>query len=296
MGQAPPAKSTASRGPAVTEDDIAATAAEAGRYDSVMVDGKVVSSVHSSPQFRAGAPPSDIYIEVDLAAGAISNESVPGMRRQASTAPLSSGYLSVGEVLRCKYVLSQLFFNMVGSFVGPVFCFWIIFGVLSSGPYPWDDAAVIGPIIGSPFVSATLCPFLAPLGLPEAKKWGLGFGKVNPKEVQRWACLFPFLGRNPIWRHTVLRHLMMGLEVGIVMWPIAILLARYAVGPVLNTWTQILSGAVYCVVLAAPNTLLGMLSLSIEPHLARAESGLSYHPNTVLRLLKRFWWCVLLQW
>jgi len=300
MVQAPSIESTISPGPAaVTEDDIAATAAEAA-YETVMVDGRVVSSVQSAPRphSRIGATPSDIYIEVDLAAGAVSSDSVPGMRRQTSgsTAPLSSGYLSVGAVLGSKYVLSQLFFNMVGSFAGPVFCFWIIFGVLSTGPYAWNDPAVIGPIIGSPFVSAVLCPFLAPLGLPEAKKWGLGFGKVNPLAAERWSCLFPFLGRHPAWRHALLRHLVMGLEVGFVYWPIAILIARFALGLEIRPWTQIFSGATYCVLLAVPNTMLGMLSLAVEPHLARAESGLSCHHNPIIRFVKRFGWCIVLQW
>ena len=283
----------------VTEDDIAATAAEAA-YDTVIVDGQAVSCFHTSPSIAGhpGAAASDIYIEVDLAAGAIGRDAIPRLNRRSTTSavPLSSGYTTISAVLLSKYVMSQLFFNMLGSFVGPLFCFWIIFGVISTGPYAWNDAAVIGPIIGSAFVSAVLCPFLAPVGLPEAKKWGWGFGKVNPADAARWSCIFPFLGRHRAWQHAILRHLMLGLEVGFCYWPLAILFARFALGPVLSTWTQIIGGASYCVLLAVPNTLLGLLSLAIEPHLARAESGLSHHPNAILRLCKRIGWCFLLQW
>jgi len=119
-------------GPAVvTEDDIAATAAEAA-YDSVMVDGEVVSCVHTTAPrdpSQPGADAADIYIEVDLAAGAVSSDSVPGCRTGTSSAPLSGGYVTIGAVLRSRYVMSQLFFNMLGSFCGPLLSFGLLFGV-----------------------------------------------------------------------------------------------------------------------------------------------------------------------
>lgn len=228
----------------------------AATSSAVLVDGEAVKCTArtSSP----GEPAAEIYIEMDFVDGAVTSDAITprrALRDHASSTLTAAGYTSLGGVLCSKFVLSQLAFNMIGSFCGPLLSFWLIFGVLSTGPYMWNDSAVLGPIFGSAFVSATLCPLLAPVGLPEAVAWGWGYSKVRQIEADRWSCVLPPLGRHPVWRRGIVRHLALGLQVGVVVWPVAILLARYALGPELSTWTQIVGGAVYCVLLSIPCTM-----------------------------------------
>ena len=153
---------------------------------------------------------------------------------------------------------------------------------------------VIGPILGSPFFASFLCPLLAPAGLPEATAWG--FAKVPLTATARYARLFPFLGTHPAWRHSLLRHMLVGAQVSVLAWPTALLFARFVLGPTLSTWTQILGGVGYCVLLAPPITLLALLSLAVEPHYARAVDGLSFDPSPCRRLWLRVGWCLRLIW
>jgi len=273
--------------------ELTAASTSDARDCAVFVDGEELPS--TSKPGGDGTAASNIYIEVDLSTQAAETaarrrDPFPGQLDAAPTA----GYTTVRGVLSSRYMLSQVLFNMVGSATGPLLCFYLLFGVISTGPYSWDAPEVIGPILGSPFFASFLCPLLAPAGLPEATAWG--FAKVPLTATARYARLFPFLGTHPAWRHSLLRHMLVGAQVSVLAWPTALLFARFVLGPTLSTWTQILGGVGYCVLLAPPITLLALLSLAVEPHYARAVDGLSFDPSPCRRLWLRVGWCLRLIW
>jgi hypothetical protein len=204
-----------------------------------------------------------------------------------------------GDVLKSKFVISQLVFNIIASFLGPLGTFYLLFGYLSVGPYAWSDGALVGVVVGSLAGSPILIFALMPVGLPEAveKGWfprlrekGLQAGQSGEDEehlAQQCWWLFPLLLSILKWRWSTLRNLAIGLLVGVVYVPIALLLARYAFGPSLGTWTLIWFNVVYQVLLAIPVLLLGLLGYALEPNLEITLEQMSSHPNCGLRLLYR---------
>ena len=52
-------------------------------------------------------------------------------------------------VLRSKFVLLQVLFNIVASAGFPILCFWFLFGYVGEGPYTWYEGPCIGVVIGS---------------------------------------------------------------------------------------------------------------------------------------------------
>lgn len=197
----------------------------------------------------------------------------------------SMTYASVGEVLKSKYCVAQVIFNMVGSLAGPTFCFWILFAVIGQGPYLWYGPQVLGPVGGGTFFSSILCMALQPMGMPEAVSKGW-FHVVRASDVPAWL----------LWlirpRNGMARHLRVAVALIPVYWPPTILLARYAVGPVMATWTQIWFGVVYSIFLAPATTAIGLLGFALEHNYARVEATMSMDPRPVRRLVSRFCGCL----
>jgi len=197
-----------------------------------------------------------------------------------------------GEVLSSKFVIAQLVFNMLASFLGPLGTFFLLFGYLSQGPYEWTSGPLMGVVVGSLAGSPILIFALMPVGLPEAVEKGW-FPRLREKdlgtaedEVPCW-WMFPLMISILKWRWSTLRNLAIGLLVGVVYVPIALLVARYALGPTLSTWTLIWFNVVYEVVLGIPVLLFGLLGYALEPNLEVTLERMSSHPNCGLRLLYR---------
>jgi len=195
-----------------------------------------------------------------------------------------AGCGSARDVVCSSFVIMQLLINVIGSFVGPVGTFYLLFDYLSQGPYAWYSGPVIGVILGSPFGTAILTLALAPAGMPEALRWGK-FKRLDRRAALRLARIFPFCGSHPLWRVAIMRHMMLGLQTGLLYWPPALLIARFALGPELSTWeqagpaslprsclhiatparpAQILGGATYISLLAVPIVPLGLLGFAVE--------------------------------
>lgn len=210
----------------------------------------------------------------------------------AETATIKIYAKTPGEVLSSKFVLAQLLFNIIASFLGPLGTFYLLFGWLSEGPYEWSSGPCVGVVVGSLAGSPILIFALMPVGLPEAVENGWfprlsekNLGGSDGEEPCWW--MFPFLMKILKWRWSTLRGLAIGMIVGVVYVPIALLIARYALGPTLSTWTLIWFNVVYEVVLAIPVLLFGLLGYALEPNLDVTLERMSSHPNCGIRLLYR---------
>lgn len=186
------------------------------------------------------------------------------------------------EVLCSKFVIAQLIFNVLASFLGPLATFYLLFGYLSEGPYEWSSGPLVGVVVGSLAGSPILIFALMPIGLPEAVARGW-FPKLREKSLEDRSLLFSILK----WRWSTLRNLAIGILVGIVYVPVALLLARYVFGPSLGTWTLIWFNVVYEVLLAVPVLCLGLLGYALESNLEITVERMSDNPNCCLRLLYR---------
>ena len=188
-------------------------------------------------------------------------------------------------LLCSPFVVTQVVFNVVASFGGPLLCFYLMFA--SGGPYPWLSGEVLGPIIASPIAGCVCSLAFAPLSMPEmtAKGW---FGIVLPADVRRISYVFPFLGRAKAWRIGVVRHLMLALLLAVVVIPPALVLVSPLVfGPDLGAWTFIWLAIAYISVLPIVIIPLGLLGFAIEPNYARVQALMSNDSRPMRRLLLR---------
>jgi hypothetical protein len=196
----------------------------------------------------------------------------------------------VKEVCRSKFVIGQLVFNVVASFLGPLGTFYLLFGYLSEGPYEWSSGALLGVVLGSLVGSPILIFALMPVGLPEAV--ASGWFPILPQmtlveDLQRvwWlpASMMPLFK----WPWSTQRNLAIGMIVGVVYVPVALLLARYTFGPTLSTWTLIWFNVVYEVALAVPILMLGLIGYAVEENLEHTLQQMSDDPNCTRRLCRR---------
>jgi hypothetical protein len=158
-----------------------------------------------------------------------------------------------------------------------------LFGYLSEGPYAWSSGPLVGVVVGSLAGSPLLIFALMPVGLPEAVENGW-FPRLSEKTLEdrhRW--LLHILQ----WRWSTSRNLAIGVLLGIVYVPLALLIARFGLGPSLGTWELIWFNVVYEVLLAIPVLLLGLLGYALEPNLDVTIDYMSNHPNCAERLFFR---------
>lgn len=198
------------------------------------------------------------------------------------------------EVMTSKYCVAQVIFNMVGSCVGPTFCFWILFAVIGQGPYYWYGPQVLGPIGGGTFFSSILCMVLQPMGMPDAVQKGW-FRVIRTQDVP--SCLLCLIK----WRNGMARHLCVAVALIPIYWAPAVLLARFvacdeenAEGELIMmaTWTQIWFGVIYSITIAPSVTMIGLLGFALEHNYARVERTMSQAPNPLLRFVLRFLGCL----
>jgi hypothetical protein len=191
------------------------------------------------------------------------------------------------DVLKCKFVVLQVVFNLLASFLGPLGTFFLLFGYLSEGPYAWSSGPLVGVVVGSLAGCPILIFALMPVGMPEAVERGW-LPRLRLEDCPPWMLRWlPFLNDHPRWRWATVRNLALSLMVGVVYVPIALLIARYALGPNLETWTLIWFNVAYEVLLALPIVALGLLGSAMEHNLDRTIEQMSMHPNVVLRYLYR---------
>jgi hypothetical protein len=205
-----------------------------------------------------------------------------------STSRIYAG--TILEVFKSKFVIGQLVFNVLASFLGPLGTFYLLFGHFSEGPYHWSSGPLVGVVVGSLVGSPILIFALMPIGLPEAIE--CGWFPIIPKrnlmeELQRVWWLPPSMIRLFEWRWSTKRNLAIGMLLGIFYVPVAFLLARYAFGPTLSTWTLIWFNVIYEVALAIPVLLLGLIGYALEDNLEPILKRLSCDPNCAARLFFR---------
>lgn len=232
----------------------------------------------------------------------IALDSDPKKKRQSTRqitrdGPSLAGFASVGKALRSRYLVTNTLFNVFGSAAGPLLVMWIIFGVIGSGPYEWNGATVLGIIFASPFVSATLCNILVPMAAVQMVHKGWFFKiRRGDETVSRLARFLPFLALNSLWRIGLARYFAIGMIASIFYWPFALIIARFAVGPTLSTWTHIGFSVCYCVALAPSVSILGMLSFAFEPNFDRIQRGTKTHTSCCKNFWCRFLLCIRLLW
>ena len=204
--------------------------------------------------------------------------------------PYDKTYFSPTELLTSKFVVLQTIFNVVVSFCGPLFFFWLIFHVLSGKDcFPILSGEVLGPVLASPLAAAVLALAWAPLGMMDALPRGW-FGYVAEEEFQggMWF-LLPSLR---ISRIGVLRNLVTGLQLSVVAIPIMMLFVLFVFasdggdvessglnsdgytceGKYLTPWTQTLASVTYIALLPLFVIPVGLLGYAVEPNLDRVTS------------------------
>jgi hypothetical protein len=196
---------------------------------------------------------------------------------------------NVRQVLLSKFVISQVIINTLGSFIGPLITFYCLFGLLSQGPYVWNGSQLVGVVVGSLVGSPMFIFALMPVGIPEALKNGW-FYKLRVDDVHpKWfLCVFPFLRDDKrIWRFSTIRNCMLGLICGIIYVPVAVLIARYGVGPTLTTWELIFFNVIYLVCLAPPITIFGLIGYAMEQNINVIVAKMNNDSNPYKRVLRR---------
>lgn len=218
---------------------------------------------------------------------------------------------TVGQVWSSKFVLGQLLFNVLTSLVGPLGTFYLLFGHLSQGPYEWYSGPLLGVVAGSLAGSPILIFALMPVGLPEAVAYGW-FPRITEKSIRleaekhsSWWLPWWLSSRSSSssssssspslmmsilkWKWSTQRNVAIGLVVGIFLVPSTLLLARFAFGPTLSTWTLIWFNVVYEMVLCVPVLLYGLLGYALEDNLEATLERMKdqHHHNGVVRLLRR---------
>mmetsp|Transcript_24319 Transcript_24319/g.71258 ORF Transcript_24319/g.71258 Transcript_24319/m.71258 type:complete len:133 (+) Transcript_24319:3-401(+) len=127
--------------------------------------------------------------------------------------------------------------------------------------------------------------------MPEAvdQKWFVQVREKDcPKAMLKW---LPFLRPHPRWRNGTRRHLMLGLELALIYGPTTMLLARFAVGPTMSTWTLIWFNVIFEVLFSPAVTCFGLLGFAMEYNYVRVEDTMSKHPNKCKQLLFRICGC-----
>lgn len=195
---------------------------------------------------------------------------------------------SPSDVLCCKFVVAQVVFNIIASLLGPLGTFYLLFGFLSEGPYSWSSGPCVGVVVGSLAGSPLLIFALMPVGMPEAVQKGW-FLPLRLEKCSPWLRRFLFYldESNSCWKWATPRLLALGLMLGIVYVPIALLIARYALGPTMSTWALIWFNVAYEVLLAIPVTSLGLLGYAVEHNLEFTLSRMSSNPNVAKRITLR---------
>jgi len=108
---------------------------------------------------------------------------------------------NIQQIITSKFVILQVIINTVGSFIGPLITFYLLFGVASTGPYVWNGSQLVGVVVGSLVGSPLFIFALMPVGMPEALKrnwfYTLKVENVSP----RWLFILPFLRDKSIYRY-----------------------------------------------------------------------------------------------
>jgi len=208
---------------------------------------------------------------------------------QLSTGPYAK---SVGAVLCSKLVIASTLFNAAGCVSACTLVFWLLFGVLSQGPYPWYSQNLVGVVVGSSLIACpALCMALAPAGMPEALQNGWFFC-LRVEDCPPWLLYaFPYLQANRCTRIGLGRHLLLGVQLSVLFIPVALAIAAYFF-PTMETWTLIWFNLVYNLILVFVAVPFGLLGFAMEHNLSRVQATMSMHPSPCERLAHRILGCL----
>jgi len=193
---------------------------------------------------------------------------------------------NIQQVMKSKFVILQVIINTVGSFIGPLITFYLLFGVASTGPYAWNGSQLVGVVVGSLIGSPLFIFALMPVGMPEALKRGWFYTLKIENVSPRWLFVLPFLRDKSIYKYAMVRHTVLGLILGIVYVPIALLIARYCF-ETLSTWELIFFNVIYLVCLAPPVTIFGLVGYAMEQNISLVIDQMSNDLNPCKRLTYR---------
>ena len=214
------------------------------------------------------------------------NEDTFKVNNEGETDTLYPYATNIQQVMKSKFVILQVIINTVGSFIGPLITFYLLFSVASTGPYAWNGSQLVGVVVGSLIGSPFFIFALMPIGMPEALKRGWFYTLKIENVSPRWLFILPFLKDKSIWRYAMARHVILGLILGIVYVPIALLIARYAF-ETFSTWELIFFNVIYLVCLAPPVVIFGLVGYAMEYNLSLVIDQMSNDPNPCKRLIYR---------
>lgn len=270
------------------------------RAVEVTVDGMPIDCLESKaidlpPAIRVPVAQSESKFDEGVCKDIDALEAGKGHAKKASDPASSLSYAYLSKAARSKFVLMQVVFNIMSSFSCSLGMFYLLFGILSSGPYQWYGPNCLGVIIGSSLIgSPLLVLLLAPIGIPEAVDRELFF-VVRPADLSSWQLrLMPFLGTHPLLRRGVIRHVLIGLCVSCITIPVALLLAFALTDSSgsFTTWNLIWFNVAVVTFLSIPITVFGLLGFAMEPHFLRVKQLMSTDPNMCKRLAHRLCGCI----
>jgi hypothetical protein len=179
-------------------------------------------------------------------------------------------------LLCTPFVIFQTILNVVLTYGGVFFCFWIIFVVFGKDAYGCYSPEVLSPILISPFATPILALAWTPLGMIDAVEKGY-FGSVRTEYLSRgiWT-LFVFL--KP--QIGVLRHIILGIQIAIISIPIMMLVVVFGIASYddlesigsncsITDWQQVISCVTYIGILPIFIIPLGLLGFASERNLER---------------------------
>ena len=192
-------------------------------------------------------------------------------------------YMTIGQVMTSPFMIGQLILNIVASYCGVFFCFWLIFIVFGPDEYGCYSSQVLSPVLISPFATPVLALAWAPVGMIDAIEKGW-FGFVHDSELEGGIfrflpCLQPQVG--------FFRHCLLGLELAAFAIPIMMLIVIFGIASdqtdelsdgldcVLTDWEQVISCVTYIAILPIFVIPIGLLGFAKESNMERVYRVLS---------------------
>mmetsp|Transcript_38769 Transcript_38769/g.54047 ORF Transcript_38769/g.54047 Transcript_38769/m.54047 type:complete len:222 (+) Transcript_38769:38-703(+) len=188
-------------------------------------------------------------------------------------------YFSPKELLLSPFSIFQLILNIVASYCGVFFCFWLIFVHFGPDGYGCYSSQVLSPILISPFATPILALAWAPVGMLDAIERGW-FGYVRQEDLSGgiWV-LFPCFN----FRIGVVRHMILGCQLALVAIPVMMLIVIFGIAEeqdsdpeseglltcYLTDWQQVVSCVTYIAILPIYVIPVGLLGFAREENLDR---------------------------
>ena len=186
-------------------------------------------------------------------------------------------YLTPLNLMKTPFMLGQLLLNVIASYCGVLFFFWLIFVQFGKDGYGCYSSEVLSPILLSPFAGPVLALAWAPVAMIEAVEKGwFGFVRQSDLSGGVWI-LFPCFR----FERGVIRHSILGCQLAVIAIPIMLLIVIFGIAKefedkhgvvhpcYLTNWQQVLSCVTYIALLPFYVVPIGLLGFAREKNLER---------------------------